>query len=335
MKCSQTIYMILAFAFLSGCQSSFLDKSKQDKYMSITPEENGNYSFPTWVSNNIIVFFYQTNPHTNYLDPLKPDLRFYNIEGNKWGKVQLPSDNSCPYLVFDFLQRLPDQNIGYLNRCTDNGQEVRTIREVDISTGKITTLMDSGPLGVAGQFSYSPDMSELVQEDMTGRFLSNKLFYRQAKPSSAQIIPNFTRAMYPNWSLVEREIAFWGTEAYSGGNPTDFKTLSEILALSSYPWDLYISTPEGTDLEKVLTSVKDARFIKWSPKVGNIAFSGNYAGEPGVWLVNPKTSVITRIWSVSGEFDWSPDGNKMVILDQVTDQAGTILSQRISIMTLN
>jgi Tol biopolymer transport system component len=186
---------------------------------------------------------------------------------------------------------------------------------------------------VAGQFSFAPDMSELIQEDMTGRFLSNMLFYRKGD-TSTQIISNFTRAMYPDWSPHKREISFWGTESYPGGSPHNFTTLPEILGLNSYPWDLYISTPEGTNLIKVLSSVEDPGSIKWSPKENVIAFSGTIDGNPGVFLIDPETPKVKRFWSKAGDFDWSPDGSKMVIVDAKKENDGTIIEQNINIISL-
>jgi Tol biopolymer transport system component len=110
--------------------------------------------------------------------------------------------------------------------------------------------------------------------------------------------------------------------------------LPEILGLNSSPWDLYTSSPDGSNPKKILSSINDPGKIKWSPKEKIIAFAGKFSGVMGIWLVDPAQSKVTRIWSTGGDFDWSPDGSKIVVLDQQTDKDGKITSQNISIISI-
>lgn len=324
---------ILEIVLVTSCQPIFTDSSTREKITSINLED-GYYFGPTWMSDNIIVFDYATSIDNNYQETVKPKLRFYDIDGTIWKEIPIPDDENCRLLNFVFLQKLPDQNLGFLNTClTDNGTDIHTIREMDIATGEIKTLVEPEFIKTPGEFSFSPDMSELIQEKMVGRYLSNQIFHKQGNKWT-QIVPDFTRAMYPDWSPNDREIAFWGTEKYKGGDPKDFTTLQEILGLSSYPWDLYISTPEGIFLKKILSSILDPGSVKWSPEGEDIAFSGTINRTQGIWLINTVTTELTRVWSKRGDFDWAPDGKNIVILDEETDQVGKILSQRINIIYL-
>jgi hypothetical protein len=332
MKQISIFCICVIFAMLTSCQTRFSDMSNQQKSTPINFAEKGFYYSPTWISDNTIVFNYKTSEDPpRYPDIVIPDLRFYNLEKGIWKKIVVKADQNCPWLGFGFLQRLPDNNLGFIRMCTNNGDMTDTLQEMDITTAEIKTLMGTEYARSPGQFSFSPDMSELIQENMTGRFLSNQLFYTKGSVST-QIVPDFIRAMYPNWSSYDREIAFWGTKTYPGSKPTEFKTLPEILGLSSSPWDLYISTPEGLNPQKVLSSIENPGLIKWSPKKKIIAFAGEFSGVPGIWLVDPATSKVTRIWAKSSDFDWSPDGSKMVILDEEKDKTGKILSQNINII---
>lgn len=330
MKKKLILYACLIGLLMTSCQSRFLDLSSQQAYIILNRPENYQFGSPAWLSDEVIVFV--GKPSNS--DRKTPSLFLaYNILGQQWKTILVPTNQNCQISGFSFPEKLPNGHIGFVDTCITNGKEIRTIIEINISTGKTQTLMDSGPIRVAGKFSFSPDMTELVQEDMIGRFLSNKLFYRK-NDDSIQIVPNFTRAMYPDWSPHDRKIAFWGTESYPGGEPNGFTTLPEILGLSSYSWDLFTATPDGTNIVKVLSSVDDALLIKWSPTERIIAFSGTIDGASGVFLANPETSEVTRIWSTLGDFDWSPDGNKIVVLDTEEDKNGKLQNKNIYVIEI-
>jgi hypothetical protein len=316
---------------LTGCQTHFTDLSSHPAFTPLSVPDNGYYSSPVWMSEDLLIFTYRPPELPSYLEPATPDLRSYSIKVRTWRKVPLVAAPDCPYTIFTFPQRLPDEHLGFVNYCVTN--DTRTLQEMNIKTGIVDMISEPVSPGVAGQFSFSPDMSALVQEDMTGRFLSNKLFYRRGDVLT-QIVPTFVRAMYPAWSPQGDEIVFWGTASYPGGVPTEFKTYSQIAGLGGYPWDLYISAPDGTKLRIVLPAVSDPRLLKWSPIDRIIAFSGTFEGREGVWLLEPDTVHLTRVWPEAAEFDWSPDSSKMVIIDQAKNAKGEVTSQEINILSL-
>lgn len=325
----------LLFLVFVGCQPQFLDKSDQGSPVSITPPEKGFFAgSPVWLSDTEILFSFAPIVDTNSTEAIAPDLRFYHIDQQKWRKVSLANDNGCRILSFSFLQRLPNHHLGFYNTClSDHGSTTSVLQEMDVTTGEVKILLEPDFSISAGQFSFSPDMAELIQEDMTGRFLSNKLFHKRGDTSN-QILSSFTRAMYPSWSPLERIIAFWGTENHPGDKAEELNTLPEISALALYPFDLYVSSPEGTNAQKVVSAVKDPLFIKWSPTERIIAFAGMFNNLPGLWLVDPSRAEVTRVWRQSGDFDWSPDGSKIVIVNSEKDEEGKIKKQEIYIVSV-
>jgi hypothetical protein len=320
---------VLAFLVaLAACQSRFLEG--QPTLTVINNPGDYQYGSPVWLSNELIVLLGKR------IDAVRTSPTFflsYNLDLKKWIAIPVSTDSNCQLSGASFPEKLSNHNIGFVDTCITGGNEIRTIREINISTGEIGLLLNPGIGGVPGKFSFSSDMTELVQEDMTGRFLSNKLFYLK-NDEVFQILPDFTRAMYPDWSPLGRQIAFWGTENYSGGDPEEFTTLSEILGLSSYSWDLFISTPEGMDVVKVFSDVDDVLLLAWSPNAEKIAFSGTIDGNSGVFVLDLNTSNVTRIWSKLGDFDWSPDGAKILILDTEKDSNGNIKNQSINILDI-
>jgi hypothetical protein len=331
----QFLILLLPFFVFSSCQPQFLDKSGQAKVTSIfQPEVESYVASPVWLTDTKILFSFVSVIDSKNAETIIPDLRFYHVDEEKWEKLSVTNDNNCRILNFSFQQRLPNHNLGFYNTClSDNGSITSVLQEMDITAGEVKTLLESDFSISVGQFSFSPDMSELIQEDKTGRFLSNKLFYKHGD-MSRQILPGFTRAMYPSWSHLERLIAFWGTENYPGDNGEELDTLPEISALALYPFDLYVSSPEGTNIEKIVDAVQDPLFIKWSPTERMIVFAGTFNNLPGIWLVDPATAKVTRIWQRSGEFEWSPDGSKIVIVNSENDEEGKIKKQEINIISV-
>lgn len=325
------LYINLFFVFtISSCQSRFLDVNDEIEAFPVKPLEGYQVGSVAWLSDYEIVFVGKQKNS----DRKTPNLfLIYSTLNDQWQKISIPINQNCQVSGFSFVTRLPNKNIGYVDTCISNEKEIRNIYEINISNNEIKKLIHLEIIKVGGKFSFSPDMTELVQEDMESRFLSNKIYYENTK-KTVQIVPEFTRAMYPDWSPHERQIVFWGTESYGGGKPEDFQTLPEILELSSNPWDLFISTPEGTNVVKIFSSVEDAMLIKWSPTERIIAFSGTVDGASGVFLINPKTLETKRIWSKLSDFDWSPDGKKLVVINNEKDKSGNIQNQNISIITI-
>ena len=52
-----------------------------------------------------------------------------------------------------------------------------------------------------------------------------------------------------------------------------------------------------------------------SPVGNRIAFLGTYDGHNGLWVYDLDTKELARLWNGFGPFDWSPDGSKLVVLE--------------------
>lgn len=329
---------------ITACQSgkdNYSDISGHIKSTLIAVSKEENYFYPVWLPDNMISFL-SLPAGENYFSfpqPNQPTLQLYDLKETSWGEIPFKPDINCDRTKGYFFQRLPDGKIGFVYGCLrfDSGIEVRTIRELDIATGISKILIEpSSDIRRMGPFAFSNNMSEIIEEDMSNHILSNKLFYRKGENSS-QIASNFIRAMNPAWSTHTRQIAFWGTEDYPGKKPRDFQTSSDISFLATYPWDLYIASPEGENLKILLTSIQGKLDAKWSPKENVIAFSGTFENRPGIWLINPETAQLTRIWSTMGDadfFDWSPDGEKIVVVNSSMDKNFKVLKQEIRIIYL-
>lgn len=332
MKLPHIFAFLLSFEILLfGCRDDFADQSQYLNFTSIEYksnliyEETGQYGSPAWLSDEYIALIYAPPYFEGY--PQDSRIHLYNIADNKWSEIG-PSliNNFSPnhdILYFGMLSRLPNENLGISYVSFGDGNrtgrpKIQGIVEYDLSTGsiRIVNQFDDDVIGVLGGFSYSPDMTELIQEDGTGMLLSTKLYYIDLSNRATQIVMDFIRADGPAWSPHKREIAFWGTESLPDDmQPTQIQDDFDLIDIVHHPWDLYLSAPDGSNLKKIVSSVREHRSATWSPTQDNIiAFSGIYEDTPGVWLLDLDTMNITRIYEdFVNSLDWSPDGNKIVI----------------------
>jgi dipeptidyl aminopeptidase/acylaminoacyl peptidase len=309
--------------FVLGCKSSFTDVSKQVNSSSISLPESKHVYSATWLSDSTIVFVrslegkdfdhdYLVNPKSIVVNE---ELYLYDIETQKWERILLGNELNCHAQDVGLLKRLPNNKLGLLQTCRNSGRGV--IREIDMLTKDTQILFDNhtypnADVDVVMTYAFSPEMTELVQEDATGRFLDNQLYYIELGEKPKQIFSDFIRAMTPAWSPYNREIAFWGTENFHGDKDPDLKTSWDITGLATYPWDLYIASPEGGNVRILLSSIEDPAEISWSPTKNIIAFSGKFEKKDGLWLLDPVSLEITRIWNKRVGFSWSPDGTKII-----------------------
>jgi Tol biopolymer transport system component len=172
---------------------------------------------------------------------------------------------------------------------------------------------------VAQSFTFSPDMSQFVQENRIGGGLSDKLLLVSTDKSVKELLPDFQRARSPAWSADGKTIAFAGTKE----SPVNKELTSEqdIERLFFYPWDIYLMHANGSNPRILLPLVGTIYGLKWSPTNENLLlFGGNsFNHVPGIWLLDITNMSVKRIWNKNSLLDWSPDGSKIVLLDDATD----------------
>lgn len=328
MKLHFVFYFCILLA-LAGCESRFVDISGQQQPMSFElPGKNPYLSF-AWISEDKIVFNYDVLLGVQKPSEITfPEFHVYDLKKQEWEKIII-GEGECDWrLRIVHIQRLPNGNIGYWRTCTENGYDSEKRQEMNIESGKITDI-DIEPIGAPGRISYSPDMAEFIQQDEAGHPLNGKLFYRNGSVTT-QLVPDFFRAMYPQWSPHRREVLFFGLEK----DPSKDNNSGPIWqTLLFAPNNLYIATPEGKDVKKILSDIEGGS-AKWSPKENIFAFSGKYSGTEGIWLVNPDTLKMIRVWNKSEKFDWSPDGDKMLIVETKYGSDFMITSQKPLIISI-
>lgn len=229
--------------------------------------------------------------------------------------VKMPINEHCHpgSSILKYIQRMPNGNLGYAHHCHRDGIS-GFLYQWDRKTERVEVLQFYDSFSI-GAYAFSPDMSELIQERAIGRGLSNELYLVSQDGEMNQLFPSFQRVRSPSWFPEGEKLTFAGTEEFPQGNSEDLRNLWEIEEALYHPWDIYVVDRRGGNPRIILPEGGNVAQLKWSPTDGRVlAFSGSPNKREGIWVLDIKTSALTRIWPYVTAFDWSPDGRKMIII---------------------
>lgn len=300
---------LLSIVFGVGCSRQLLDYT--DSQTKVTANEldlpPAHYESVAWLTANEIALTYR--------DPEEREgttrVGLLDLESGQLEDIILPpQEEGCSPVAswINDLSRLSNGNLFYTFFCIDGGLSGE-LTEWDRESRAISQLIrypDFGP----GPFSVSPDMTEVLQENPVGAILANELHRFETGGEGQRILANFKRAGSPSWAPDGRSFIFVGTKSTPFDSPETFEDV-EGLALS--PWTIYEMSADQTELRDLLSGVNRV-ILKWSPSGDMIAFAGEYRGQSGVWLLEKDSGQVSLIWPYLAPFDWSPDGQYMVIL---------------------
>lgn len=304
---------------LSSCRPSlsYIDVTGDNKKQSL-PLPQGEYSSMAWLADDQVAFEYGEE----FLGPSwKTRIVVYTISIREWQEVPAPSKpNECFSAWAEGpLARLPNGNLGFIYRCNlEPIGDKETLYMWDRQADSLQVLQQYPENIAAAGYTFSPDMSELIQESAVGAGLNDELYRVHSDGHLEQLFATYQRVRTPSWSPDGNTIAFMGTESYPGGDSKDFDTFAQIEDLLKYPWDIYLMDADGRNERIVVPMVSEAGILKWSPQDDLLAFAGTYQGTPGIWVFDPNSAELklTRIWRESVTFDWSPDGRRMFIIER-------------------
>lgn len=312
--------MCIALFMLANCRAQDFTESSDE--ISVTPlaVPAAEYHSVAWLDEQHIAFSYRK---TEFGDrDADRRIAILDLHTDEWQDISLPAlPAKCRPAAsgVSHLSRLPDGNLGFVLNC-NNGGVSGELYSWNTNTEKVEVqqVYDS-PFRVS-YYTFSPDMKRLIQEDAEGPGLNNKLYRITPSGSLERLLTQFVRARSPSWSPNEDVIVFSGTKI-EGEERGDLMTWDEIESLALHPWDLYLMNPDGSNVRILLSNAGRPYQIKWSPDGAPLlAYAGDYQNKQGLWMFDVDTHDITRVWQQNTFYDWSPDGQRMVIIEQ--DESG-------------
>lgn len=250
-------------------------------------------------------------------------ISLYRLDTGTWQEVPLPSAPSECADDPGFIQNLrsvPGNMFGYTYLCLNYG--VSGILYLwDRRQNNVFDHIHYEVPFMPGEFSFSPDMSVLIQEKANGDGLNNELFRVDADGDMEQLFPEFKRVAAPSWSPDGKSVTFIATER-DPHESDGLKTWGQIESLLYHPWDLYLMDANGGNVRVLVPGIGAPYQLRWSPDGQRLYFAGRRPGvEGGIWMLDIDTLEIVRIWPYNTYFNLSPDGQEMVIIvrDEETD----------------
>ena len=245
----------------------------------------------------------------------------YTLSTNEWVELLMPSKPGECYSawVSGPLARLPDDNLGFIYECN-----LEPIGSKYILYMWHTALNEFQVVRVypvpfaASDYAFTPDMSAWIQESAVGDGLENELYHVSQSGNIEQLFAHYQRAKTPTLSPDGSQLGFFGTEVYPGGDSAQFQAWGQIEDLLRYPWDLYITQMDDYNPRIVVRGIGEPGILKWSPQTNLLAFTGIYRSKLGLWIYNNDASQFSRVWSDRVLFDWSPDGTRVILVDDST-----------------
>jgi Tol biopolymer transport system component len=311
---SRFVVIALLGLFLSGCNSGYKDFTTQIEKRSLTIPD-GDYRGVAWLDRNTFAFRYAVTPSNSLVD--------YHVVVYTLGKDTLytlptPKDNQCQStLDLGPLERLPNDKLGFIVECSLENPvgERDTLFAWDKASNGFQSLRVYEKQFRASSYTFSPDMLEMIQENATSYGMFNELYRIDQTGVMDRLLPNYLRLSSPSWSPSGKTIAFMGTEKYPNGDPHKFENWSDIEAVLLYPWDILIMNIDSGDIHIAVSGVRDFSELKWSPTGNLLSFNGEYEGTQGIWIFAPDKQQVIRIWPHSDSYDWSPDGDRIVVIE--------------------
>lgn len=301
---------------------SYVDLTATNHSESL-PTPGGEYlDSVAWLKGNQLAFLYAPTPPRGLWDY---QIFVHTLGTEEWRALLVPQSTKCVSEWNSHLRPLPNNNLGFIHRC-NNRQATAPKYILYMWDKEFETLqvLQSYPVPFhATNYAFAPDMSELIHEQ-DGGGLRDQLYRVSQDEHMEQLFADYLRVSSPAWSPDGSTIAFVGTETGPEATLSPFTGSEGIGSLLFYPWDLYLMDADGSNLRIIQSGIQLAAVVKWSPKGDVLAFAGEYEGEKGIWVLNIVTSQLTRVWPDIRDYDWSPDGQQMVVIGRTVQDSTEI-----------
>lgn len=176
-------------------------------------------------------------------------------------------------------------------------------------SGVVNLTTAPGSPGVAFEPDWSPDGTKIAFR--SGREAAGEIYTMNADGTGfTQLTSNSVKDYAPAWSPDGSMIAF----ASNRNDPNP----ATCVALVGCNIDIFVMPATGGSPVQVTFGTGADQFPQFSPDGSLIAYNSDLGGAMAIYTVDLDTLAVTKLTTDSlqaGQPDWSPDGTKIVFLD--------------------
>lgn len=311
---------MLLLAILVGCAGS---RHVPYTLIDATPQPlqapAGYFWNVAWLPNDLLAFV-QTDSLT--AESVNSNLIVYDVVTGIVQNVPLRLPQECITKRYGRISVLPDGRLGYILDCVPSKGNARDTRLYawDTESNSNSQIYAYPAPFWATLFSMAPSMTEWLQEQQ-GDGLNNKLYMVANGGELSRLFEgSLARAGWPTWR-ANGQILFAGTPQLPESGVNIFSGLPALTSQLNTAWTIYTAdrnimiSGNITATQIILGDIVGLRGLRVSPVGNRVAFLGEYDGYNGLWIYDLDTKELARLWNGFGPFDWSPDGSKLVVLE--------------------
>lgn len=330
-----TIGLLTICFLLAGCVLPFQSLTTHSEVLALP---SGEYLDATWFMPQRIALTYSSSPDTLGLDRYR--IVVFETSEQRLKQLAIPHpEDECTAVWTLWTETLPGNRLGATRLCwfwiEHASNRYTEILAYDSEQERLE-IVSKSPVGEdVVSFSFKPDMSASLQTfDSSGGLVGQVVWVNQSGAVTS-LFENFSRTRDASFSPTGEAFAFLGTERLPVVDGGLFGWQLAYQQQLAYPWTLYVVDSAGTVPRPVVNDIRYARNAKWSPTGPYVAFEGEMQGFQGIWVVHLDTGRVYRVWDKSLRFDWSPDGQQIVVLDAPPMQGQKDSTPRLVLLTLS
>lgn len=282
------------------------------------PSPDGYFQDVVWLEPEVLALEHLATP-----DTANWDTRLMILNVDSGGHYLLPDEvpTECTETRYGHMNRLPNGLFGYLKECLPHKGISRDFRlhQWDQFRRIDQELYRYPKPFWATTFSFHKDMERWLQEK-AGDGLFNMLFLVERGKEPTRVLENSFARVGEQWWMPDGRILLAGTPHVPQTSGNLFSGMPAITVGLQEPWNIYLtnlsSLVDGTIEEEqiILSGVQYINGVKASPNGKVITFLGTVDGDKGLWALRVDDGELARVWNGFGPYDWSPDGNELIVL---------------------
>lgn len=181
-----------------------------------------------------------------------------------------------------------------INALIQESPRSRRILNADFTQGDSRVVVAEGAPPVKSQlFIFAPDGTKAIED---------------LEIDATELLGSYRSVQSPTWGVSGVIVAFASGDGSKEFNDSPVNLLNE-------PKDIVSINPDNMHAETLVKGLGNTGVLKWAPDGSRLAFGSRVQGKPGIWILDLTAQSIRQVWPRNEFFDWSPDGQSMVILD--------------------